>query len=315
MARCPKCDKLVPGYKVFMQTRGTGIKCDYCGAKSFISIKSLFSWRIFVSGAIMGTVAIVLNDSLHLSSFFSLLSGFVAGIVFFGIIGWQRITLELDFQPLSRLSRLGGLFLFLGILLFCVFVSFIKTDATKVLLTSTESSKNKMLADLNPLVVNNNQERLQKNGQLDEFNSKFNIFKKEYISKMDKFASRIPNEILKIEFLAFLCSIGFLSAGFCFLTSQQWGRIPAMGAVVLGGLLYIQLLQPIYSTVSILQYVCNGGNDLNLMIDPAYTNFSYCAGNYYIQKMFLSFPYVIVHGFVLFVIIGLLFLLARQKVK
>lgn len=315
MARCPKCNKNVAWYKLFMQTRWTGIKCDYCGAKSFISIKSLFSWRIFVSGAIMGMVAIVLNNSLHLSPFFSLLLGFVAGIVFFGIVGWQHITLELDFQPFSRLSRLGGLFLFLGILLFCCFVGFIKTDATKALLTSTESSKNKMLADLNPLLVNNNQEKLQKTGQLDEFNNKFSMFKKEYIGKMDRFASTIPGEILKIEILTFLSSIGFLSAGFGFLTSQQWGRMPAMGAVVLGGLLYIQLLRPIYATVSILQYVCNRGNDLNLMIDPAYTNFSYCAGNYYIQKMFLSFPYVIVHGFVLFVIIGLLFLLARQKVK
>ena len=93
MANCPKCNKSVPFYKLLTYIRRTGIKCDHCETKSFISQKSL-SWR-YVCGVIAGIVAGFCSYSLHHSRLSSLALGFIVGGLFYWVIGWQYTILEI----------------------------------------------------------------------------------------------------------------------------------------------------------------------------------------------------------------------------
>lgn len=53
MADCPKCNKSIPCYKAFINTRWSGIKCKFCGTKSFVTRKDLYGWKSWINALII----------------------------------------------------------------------------------------------------------------------------------------------------------------------------------------------------------------------------------------------------------------------
>ena len=93
MANCPKCSKSIPWYKSLLHTKWTGVKCNYCGTKSFIRKKIYSGWFIF-SGMMMGTIIALCKFIFHLSHLFSLLLLFLGGLILLYIV-WPYVTLEM----------------------------------------------------------------------------------------------------------------------------------------------------------------------------------------------------------------------------
>ena len=95
MAKCPKCNKVMPWYKGVKLTYRTGVKCNYCGTKSFILRKVFYRRWSFWSGIIGAAVAIFCHAFLQLSDLFSLILGLAIGILFDCSVGWHYSTLEI----------------------------------------------------------------------------------------------------------------------------------------------------------------------------------------------------------------------------
>lgn len=95
MAKCPKCNKPIPWYKSITHTRWTGVKCSFCGTRSFIKRKDFYLWGFLPTlvGALSGLLIFVLfkpaNDILPI-----LLGIFIAALFYF-TVGWNSTKLEM----------------------------------------------------------------------------------------------------------------------------------------------------------------------------------------------------------------------------
>lgn len=92
MAKCPKCEKPIPGYKSFTHTKWTGIRCGHCGARSFIRRKDLYLWNLF-AGLIGGLFGLLFFFFFLSNYIYSLIVGAIVAYLFYYTIGWNNTKL------------------------------------------------------------------------------------------------------------------------------------------------------------------------------------------------------------------------------
>ncbi len=209
-----------------------------------------------------------------------------------------------------------GLFLWVAVLSLSLFVNFMRTDASHELVLEAGKSKSEMMATLDESLKNEDiKTQLTASGNSEAYKDKVALVKQTITDKINDFSRRIPSLILFSKILLLLLAMSSITAIAGLLLKKRWARFAGMAAVILSFFTYLLLLLPAFLALDILQLVCNSGHEINMMVNPVYTDFLYCTGSYYFIKFLFGFPYVFVHGFVLLLGVAVLLFLNHSSIK